>query len=316
MRTLLLASLLAAATAAHGQAYPAKPIRFVVGFPAGSTIDVVPRLVMEDIRKSTGATIVVENRPGALGMPAMESVAKAAADGYTMAPNSSATNSSGPQLTKKAYFDPIRDFTHIGGIFRFDMMVVTSATQPFKTAQDLVAEAKKNPGKLAFGYGSATGQVGAAAFNRAAGIEALGVAYKGQPLALNDLMGGQIQYVASDVGAVQSLLRSGKLVALGVASKQRSSIFPNVPTLAEAGVRDLELFGWVGVAGPAGLPADVVAWWAKHLSAALAKPEIQEQFRNIGVEPNPMTGAPFQAFVREQYDVWGRHIRAAGIQPE
>lgn len=300
----------------QAQTYPSKPVRFVVGFPAGSTIDVVSRVVLEDIRKSSGANIVVENRPGALGMIAMESVARSPADGYTLAPNSSATNSSGPQLAKKAYFDPIKDFTHIGGLFRFDLMLVVNPARGFKTVQELIAEARREPGKLNFGYGSATGQVVAAAFNRAAGIQAVGIAYKGQPLAINDLLGGQVQYVTSDIGAVHSLLRAGKLAGLGIAAKQRSAIFPNVPTFAEAGLADVELAGWVGMAGPAGLPADIVAWWSKNIGAALAKKEITDHFRNIGVEPDSQPVAAFNRFVGEQYEVWGRHIRAAGIEPE
>ncbi|MBI3372068.1 MAG: tripartite tricarboxylate transporter substrate binding protein [Betaproteobacteria bacterium] len=312
---LCLAALIGAAEAI-AQQYPVKPVRFLVGFSAGSTIDTVSRVVLEEIRRSTGATIVVDNRPGALGLISTDLAAKAAPDGYTLTASSSATNSSGPQLAKTVPYDPVKDFTHIGGVFRFDLMLVVNPAQGFRTVHELIAEAKKNPDKLTFGYGSATGQVAASSFNRAAGIQARGVPYKGQPLALNDLMGGQINFVAADIGALMSLVRAGKLAALGVSSSKRSSILPAVPTFAELGLKDVELSGWFGMSGPAGLSPETTEWWARNISAALARKEIIEQFRAMGVEPDPQTGKAFQQFVREQYDVWGKHIRAAGIEAQ
>ena len=143
---------------------------------------------------------MVDNRPGALGMISTDLAAKAPPDGYTMTSSSSATNSSGPQLAKIVPYDPVKDFTHIGGVFRFDLMLVVNPAQGFKTVEELIAEAKRNPDKLTFGYGSATGQVAASSFNRAAGIQARGIAYKGQPLALNDLLGGHRTAMRSPPG--------------------------------------------------------------------------------------------------------------------
>ena len=313
--TSLCAAALLGAPLAAAQPYPSKPIRFVIGFPAGSSVDVVPRMVLEEIRKNTGATIIVDNRPGALGTIGMDVVTKADPDGYTLLASASATHSSGPQLTKKPpAIDPVKGFTHIGGIFRFDVGVVVNPAQGYKNAQDLIEAAKKNPDQLTFGYGSATGQVAAQAFLAAAGIRATGVSYKGQPPALVDLLGNQINFVAADIGVLVPHIKSGKLIGVGIASNRRSPIVPNVPTFAEAGVKDLELSGWVGVAGPAGLPAGVVDWWSKALTQAFANKTLIEQIHGTGLEPEPATGEAMQKLVREQYDAWGKHIRAAKIE--
>jgi tripartite-type tricarboxylate transporter receptor subunit TctC len=308
---------LAVAAPAPAQQYPSKPIRFVVGFPAGSSVDVVPRMVLEEIRKNTGATIVVDNRPGALGSIAYDQVAKAEPDGYIVLASTSATHSSGPQMARKPpSVDPITGFTHIGGLFRFDVGVVVNPAEGYRTWQDLVEASKKNPDKLSFGFGSATGQVAALAFNHVAGIKALGVSYKGQPMALNDLLGGQIHYVAADVGVLVPHIRSGKLLPLGIASNKRSQVLPSVPTFAELGLKDFEISGWAGVSAPAGVPAAVTAWWTKALQQAFSNSALVEQVLSTGLEPEPATGEAFRKLVRDQYEVWGRHIRAAGIEPQ
>ncbi|MFN0164473.1 MAG: Bug family tripartite tricarboxylate transporter substrate binding protein [Burkholderiales bacterium] len=312
---IVFVTALFGAPLAAAQSYPSKPIRFVIGFPAGSTVDVVPRMVLEEIRKNTGATILVDNRPGALGTIGMDLVTKAEPDGYMLLASASATHSSGPQLTKKPpAVDPIKGFTHIGGIFRFDVGVVVNPAQGYRNASDLIEAAKKNPDKLTFGYGSATGQVAAQAFLAAAGIRATGVSYKGQPPALVDLLGGQINFVAADIGVLVPHIRSGKLVGVGIASNRRSPIIPNVPTFAEAGVKDLELSGWVGVSGPAGLSPGVVDWWSKALTQAFSNKALVEQILGTGLEPETATGEAMQRLVREQFDAWGKHIRAAKIE--
>lgn len=318
IRTLItLAAALAIAAPAVAQQYPARTIRFVIGFPAGSSVDVVPRMILEEIRRNTGATIVVDNRPGALGMIAYDQVAKADPDGYVVIASTSATHSSGPQISKKPpAVDPITGFTHIGGLFRFDVGVVTNPAQGYRTWQDLVEASRKNPDKLSFGFGSATGQVAALAFNHVAGIKAVGVSYKGQPLALNDLLGGQIHYVAADVGVLVPHIRSGKLIPLGIASGRRSQVLPNVPTFAELGLKDFEISGWAGVSAPVGVPAAVTVWWTKALQEAFSSKALVEQVLSTGIEPEFATGEAFRKLVKDQYEVWGKHIRAAGIEPQ
>lgn len=306
-----------AQTQAQPYPVPGKPIKFVIGFPAGSSIDNVSRIVLEDIRERTGATIVIDNRPGALGILGVQAVAKAAADGYTLGPSSSATHSSGPSLSKAAArIDPVAEFTHIGRVVRFDVIVVTNAGPAHATAATLIADAKAQPGKLSYGYGSGTGQVAAAAFARAAGVELVGVPYKGQPPALTDLVGGRVSFVAADLGAVLPLVRSRQLTAVAVMSDKRSSILGNVPTVKELGLSGLNLTAWIGVAGPRELPADVVAWWQAQIKTSLASPAVAERLRQMAMEPDLLMGEPFQRFVEEQRTAWGKQIKDAGIEPE
>lgn len=297
---------------AQAQAYPGRPVNVLVGFAAGSSIDVITRIVLDEVQRRTGATFVVEARPGALGAIASAAVARAPADGYTLMPSSSATHSSGPQLARVPY-DAVRDFTHLGTTARFDLMLVTRAANGPRSVAELVAEAGRR--SLFYGYGSATGQVAASAVARAAGLRAEGVSYRGQPLALNDLIGGHLDFVVSDVSSVQTQIRAGQLQALGIASGQRSSLFPEVPTLTEAGL-PLVIIGWIGMAGPAGLPEEVRAWWARHLHDALAAPAVAERLRNLSVEPFALNRDELEGFVRQQYEVWGRHIREAGLTPQ
>jgi len=301
--------------AALAQAYPSKPVRFIIGFAAGSSIEAMTRIVTDDINKRTGAIFVIEQRPGALGIIGMEAVAKAAPDGYTLMPSSSATHSSGPQLTKLPTPDPVKDFTHLAALDTFSVMLVVNASSGIKTPAQLIEAAKR--GKLNYGYGSATGQVTASAFSRAAGIGDLvvGVPYKSQPLAVTDLLGGHVHFAASDIPSVAPHIRSGRLNVLGVSGDKRSSLFPDVPTWSEQGVK-AELSGWVGVAGPAGLSEEVRNWWVRNVTATLNNSVVTDQLKTMGVEPLQMFGPALTKYVADQYQTWGRHIREAGIKPE
>lgn len=314
-RFILGAAALLCGASVWAQPYPAKPIRFFVPFSAGSSIELMSRVILDDITKRTGTVFVVEPRPGALGQIGMDLVAKAAPDGYTLMPSSSATHSSGPQLSKMAMPDPVNAFTHLTSITKFDLMVVVNAATGVKTPEQLVAQAKTR--KLSFGYGSATGQVASSAFARAAGMadQIIGAPYKGQPLAVTDLIGGHIDFVAADIPVVAPHIRSGKLNALGVMSDKRSALFPEVPTMSELGIK-LELIGWVGFSGPPGLPEEVRAWWTRQVGLSMADPGVQEKFKAMGLESLFVSGAAFQRFVSDQFQTWGRHIREAGIPPQ
>lgn len=322
MRNILGGALLALASLpamASAPAYPdpAKPIQFIVGFPAGSTIDNVSRLLLDNIRKRTGATIVVENKPGALGVIGLGLVAHAAPDGYTMMPSSSATNSSGPYLSKAFQrYDTVDGFTHVARVVRFDVAVVTSAAKQYGTAKALISAAKAKPGALSSGYGSGTGRVAAAAFSRAAGINVVAVPYKGQPAAITDLLGGRIDFVAADLGSVLPQIHAKKLDAVALVADKRSTILPEVPTGSELGLTGLNLVGWIGVSGPAKLPDYIVDWWTKQLKLAMADPDIGKRLLAIGMEPDLLTGPALQDFVVSQYKSWGAEIKSAGIKPE
>ena len=303
-------------SSASAQEYPSRPIRFVVAFPAGSGIDTMSRVMLDDIRRASNATFVIEYKPGALGQIGTDFTAKAAPDGYTVMVSSSATHSSGAQLAKNLPYDPIRDFTHIGRLSRFDVALVVSPQQGFKSAADLVAQARRQPGKISYGYGSGTGRVVAAAFARSAGIDVLAVPYKGQPPALTDLMGGQINFVTADLAVIMPFVKSARLDAIGIASSKRSALLPNVPTLTEAGIRDVELAGWAGVSGPANMARDAVAWWSTQMNRVLASKEHLDRLHALSLEGEPNSIEEFNQFVRAQHQVWGQRIRDAGIQPE
>lgn len=307
---------LAAPSSALAQEYPARPIRFIVAFPAGSGIDTMARVMLDDIRKATNANFIIEYKPGALGQIGTDFTAKAAPDGYTVMVSSSATHSSGAQLAKSVPYDALRDFTHIGRISRFDVALVVSPQQGFKTAADLVGEARRRPGKLSYGYGSGTGRVVAATFARSAGIDVLAVPYKGQPPALTDLIGGQINFVTADLAVIMPFVKSGRLDAIGIAATKRSALLPNVPTLTEAGIRDVELSGWAGIAGPANMPREAVAWWSTQMNRVLASKEHVERLHALSLEGEPNSVEEFNQYVRNQYQVWGQRIRDAGIPLE
>jgi len=314
---LLVLAVLALGSTAAAQDYPSKSIRYVVGFPAGSTIDVVSRIILDDVRARTNATIVIENRPGALGAIGIGLVQRAAADGYTLMPSSSATHSSGPHLShalKK--LDPVRSLSRVARMVRFDVAVVTRTSGPYKTAKTLVDAAKAKPGELTYGFGSGTGQVGSAAFSHVAGIDARAIPYKGQPAALIDLLGGQVDFVSSDLGSILSFLRQGSLTAVAVLSDNRSSFLPNVPTAREAGLAEVALEGWIGIDGPAKLPGEVVAWWDEQVRTALHNPTVIAKLSAIGMEAAPLDGEAFVRFAQAEQQRWGAHVRQAGIEPE
>jgi tripartite-type tricarboxylate transporter receptor subunit TctC len=304
------------AASACAQTYPAKPIHFVVGFPAGSSIDNISRTVLDQIRLQTNATIMVENKPGALGSIGAEAVAKSAPDGYTLMPSSSATNSSGPHLMQSLQkLDLDNKLTHIGRMVKFDIAVVTNASS-FGDAKALIDRARAKPGDLTYGYGSGTGQVAAAVFSDAAKIEARGIPYKGQPLAVTDLLGGQIDFVAADLGALLPQISAKKLNPIAVMSDKRSGLLPEVPTTLELGLANAQLAGWIGVSGPIGLKPEAAKWWEEQLQAALQSSEVREKIRNQGMEVDPLFSEAFKSFVSHQYQLWGRYVTNAKIQPQ
>lgn len=302
---------------ASADSYPSKPIKFVIGFPAGNGIDAASRIVIDDIRERTGAVIIVDNRPGALGAIGIQAVATAPADGYTLMPSSSATHSSGPNLLRALEaLRPVENFTRVGLMTRFDVGVVVSAKSSITSVKDLVVEAAKRPEQLNYGYGSGTGQVAAAAFASSTGIKAEPIPYKGQPAAVADLLGGRVNFVASDLGTIMGFVQSGVLRPIALLSDQRSTILPDIPTMKELGYADASLIGWLGIDGPKGLPDDVKRWWKEQLTLSLAKPAVQSRLITVGMEASPMFGEDFSVFVTTQGQRWATEVKKAGIQME
>lgn len=314
---LLVAALALSPVAASAQTYPDRPIRFIVGFPPGSSIDVVSRIVLDDVSARTGAVFVIENRAGALGAISVQAVEKAAADGYTLMPSSSATHSSGPHLLRALQdLDPVANLSHVGRMVHFDIAVVTSASGPYANLKSLLDAARAQPNALTYGYGSGTGQVGGAAFSRAAAVDTRAISYKGQPAAVNDLIAQRIDFVASDLGAVMGFVQQGALRGIALLADKRSTILPEIPTVAELGIGNAVLGGWIGVDGPPALPPPIKAWWADQLQKSLSSAAVQDKARTIGMEATPLFGEEFDKFVAAENNRWGEKVREAGIEAE
>ena len=317
MKHLIFATLcalgLSAPTAALAQAYPAKPIKAFVPVSAGSTIDNLARIIAQELRISTGAVLVIENRAGGGARIAPELASKAPADGYTILFCSSSTHSANPNLYKSLPYDPIKDFAPVLHLATMPYALVTRTALPYRSIQDLIAQAKASPGKLSYSYGAPATQIAGAAFNRIAGIDTLGVPYKSQPPAIADLLGGQLEYVIADLPILVPQVRSGALRALVQLSDRRSSLLPDTPTMAEAGLPGYDLSVWIGLVVPTGAPAGVIQFLHQNVSAILVKPEVRAQMSNMGMEHAPNSPAEFDAFIKQQLGVWSRRVREAGI---
>ncbi len=321
-RTLmLLASALAIGSvpqpAFAQSAYPNKPVKIIIGFGPGSGTDILSRMIAEELRVMLGQPFIVDNRPGASAQIAASAVARSAADGYTLFLTSNSSHSVNPHMFKKLPYDPIADFTPIGGIAYFPFILAVNASLPVKTPQEFVTYARANKGKLNYAYGTPTVQIPAEALNRLEKLEATGVPYKSSPAAMTDVIGGQAQFLVVDLASARPHLQSGRLRALAVTTSKRSALAPDLPTIEETlGLRDFDLAAWTGLFGPAALPKEVVDKLSSALLQILARPEVRERILASGAEPTPSDVATFTALVKRQLAVWGRKVADAGIQPE
>ena len=318
MRLLIAAIGLAiAGTAAQAQSWPEKPIHIVVAFTPGSATDVIGRAVSNELSAKLGQPVIIENKPGAGGTIAAGLVAKAAPDGYTLLLNSSGHTVS-PWIYDKLTYDTAKDLMGVSLIARQPNIMVVSPDKGWKSVGDLVKQAKAQPGKISFasaGVGSATHMNGEK-FKAAAGIDVLHVPYKGTPEALNDVMGGRVEYFFSPVVAALSLVRDKRVVALANGSPVRSSVLPDVPTTEEAGYKSSGYDYWAGLLAPAGTPPAVIDKLKKALVAALAQPEVKERLGKIGADPAPTTPKEFDELVARELKENGALIKAAGIKAQ
>ena len=319
-RRLALASLIAAlpwAPAAHAaDAYPSKPITFVVPFAAGSATDSLARALGQSVTAETKQPVVVDNKAGASGMLAAQSVARAAPDGYTVLISTNTTHAANEHLYKKIGYDPVKDFSPVTALAKGYQVLVVNPGSPYKSVGDLIAAAKKTPGKLTFASGSASSRVAGELFTQMAGIQMLHVPYKSNPLAITDLLGGQVDMMIPDTATGVPQVRSGKLRALGVTSPQPLSLLPGVPTISEAGVKGYEMSYWFAAYLPAHTPPEVVNRLHDLLVAGTASPAAKAFFESGGSEPFTTTPEGLARFQVEESQKWGRVIKAAGIDPE
>jgi len=312
---LALAPCLAPLPAAAGP-FPDKPVRFVVPNPAGTATDQLARTVAQYVAQKTGQTVVVDNKAGANGIIATDFVAKAPPDGYTVLIGNVTTNAANASLYKKLPFNTEKDFAPLTGLARGSQVMVVNNDFPAKTVAEFIALAKVSPGKYAFGSGGASARVATSSFAQQAGIELLHVPYKGNPQALTDLMAGQIQLFFPDMTTALPLIGSGKVRALAVTSKRRSTYLPNVPTLAESGLPGYEAGYWFAAYAPAGTPPDVVATLSRLMSEGVQSESAGVFFKSKGMDAFPTSPAELGEFTTGEITTWARSIKAAGIEPE
>ncbi len=318
-------SMMAAATAAvalpraaAAQAWPAKPIRLVVPFSAGAGIsDILARLVGQHLGAALGQQMVIDNRPGAGGNLGADIVAKAAPDGYTVLLGSSflAVNA---YLYAQTPFDALADFVPVSSVAINPLLLVVHPSVPAKSVAELVALAKAKPGQLNYGSGGigSTPFLATEQFKARAGIDITHVPYKGGAPALADLAAGQLSMMIENMPGTMPFVRGGKMRALAITSRQRSSLEPELPTMIEAGVPDYEMIGWNGFFFPKGTPPEIVARLQAALVGVLAKPEVKEQLVAIGAEGVGDSPQSFAAFFKNETTRWGKLIKDLGIKPE
>ena len=320
-RSRILASCMAVAAAggitiAAAQEYPAKAVTFFVPFAAGSATDTLARSLGQGVTAETKQNIVIDNRPGASGFIAAQAVAKAAPDGYTVLIATNTTHAANEHLFKKIPYDPIRDFTPVTALARGGQVMVVNPRVPVKTVKEFIALAKSQPGKLTFGSGSSSSRVASELFQQMAGLQLVHVPYKSNPMAVTDLVGGHIDMMITDVVTGLPQVQAGKLRALGVSSPKRLPNVPELPTIAEAGVKGYELTFWFAAYLPAKASPGVVARLRERFIAATQHPTAQSFFKTTGIEPWTTTSAELAKFQASESAKWAKVIKAAGIQPE
>jgi tripartite-type tricarboxylate transporter receptor subunit TctC len=286
-------------------------VKLAVPFPAGSQTDLVARLVAQNLSTTLGATFVVENKPGASGTIAAAYVAKAPADGYTLLMTSAAIQAMNFSLLKQPPYAP-EDFAPIGRVASTGMALMVRSDSPIKTVDDLVAAAKKDPGKLTAGYGSPGAQIALAVMKHDAKIDVLDVPYKGIPAAVTDMIGGQVDFTFVDFGNAISQAKGGKARALGVTPKDGSRLRNDVPPLATP-FPTYSISSWYGVMAPAGTPAPVLQKLDEALQKAMKDPEIASKMAAIGVEPAPLNAADFGQYSKAEIPAWAKMIEIANI---
>jgi tripartite-type tricarboxylate transporter receptor subunit TctC len=312
---LALASALLAGTA-QAQNYPTRNITVVLPFAAGSGTDTTTRVIAAEVGKALGQSLVIENKPGANGMLAATHVARAAPDGYTLMVSTNTAHSANPSLMKQLTYDPIKDFTPIARTGNLPFMLVVNPDVPAKTVQELTAYGKANPGKLTYASGSSAAIVMGATYARRANLDLLHVPYKSSPPALTDVIGGRVSMMFIDIPTGLPLVNSGKLRALAVTTKERSTLLPDLPSMVEAGVPDFDITSWQGWLGPANMPKDVVTRLNAEVRKVIENPEIKKQLAERGMDAFSGTPEQFAKFVDEQLVLWTRLIKDAGIEPE
>jgi len=314
-RTLAALATAAFAAAAQAQTWPARPVKLMVPFPAGSATDQVARLVGQQLSEELKQPFIVENKPGAQGAIAAGEVARAAPDGYTLLLTTNTPQAANVSLFKKLAYDPVKDFAPVARIGTTSFMLMVKSDSPLKTLKEFLADARAKPGKLSAGFGSAGSQVSLAMLKSMGNLDVVEVPYKGIPQTITDVLGGTLSFTFVDLGNALAQAKGGKLRGLAVTSAKRTPLAPDVPAIAEE-LRGYELIAWFALMAPAGTPPEIVQRLHDITVRGLAKAEVKDKFAAIGTDVAPMNPAELAKFIQSEIAHWAKLVKLAGIQPE
>jgi tripartite-type tricarboxylate transporter receptor subunit TctC len=296
--------------------YPSKPITLVAVFGPGSASDTICRVIAQPLSVALNESVIVESRPGANGALAALYVARSAPDGHTLLMATNSPLSTAPFLMKNVSYDPVKDFTPVTRVGSFTLMLVVNPSLPVKTVKELIEYAKANPGKLSFASANTSGIVAGETLIHWAEIDMLHVPYKSSPPAIQDVLAGRVSMMFTDLTTGLPHVRSGALRALAVTRLQRSPLFPELPTLDEAGVTGFDMDSWAGIVAPAHTSQPIVTKLNKELRKIIDEPDVKAKLGNVGFEAFSSTPKEFGDFIKIQLDKWSKMVRDAGIQPE
>jgi tripartite-type tricarboxylate transporter receptor subunit TctC len=305
------------ASAAFGQGYPNKPIRLMIGYAPGGSAEAGARPLARALEPLLGQPLVFEYRPGAAGGVAMEAIAKAPADGYTIYYFDSGPLTVAPHISKVGY-NNLASFTHLGHVCGSGSLLVVHPSTPFQSVSEVIDLSKKEPNKWSYGTSGVGGphHLSGEYFKSVTGANLLHIPYKGGGPAMTDLMGGQVPMLFSSLGPAVGAVKSGKIRALAVTSMQRSAAFPTVPTMDEVGLKGFDSTAWYGLLGPAGLPQEVVTRWTQALAKAGADKAVMDQINATGCDAEILPPAKTVERIKADYEKWGRVVRDANIRAD
>jgi len=315
VRAVVAAALLAFGVNAQAQ-YPNHPVKIIVPFPAGQATDLAARIVGEALAKEWGQAVVIENVGGGAGIPGMLQGQRAAPDGYTLIMGTSAVMVVNPAIIEKLPYDPFNDYILIGPVFRNPLIIVANEKSPYRTVKDIVDAAKKNPGKLNWGYPGAgtTQHLTGELFKQVANVDIQGVMYKGSAQTVQDLLGDTIALSVDGIGPNLPFIKSGKLRAIASTGEQRAAQLPDVPTVAEQGYPGFSGEGWGGVVVTKGTPMDIVLKVSKDLNKVMSDPALQQKLLTAGLAIDNMPRDQWIAFAKKTYVTWGDVARRNNIK--
>jgi len=321
-RCLIVAGLAVAAAllgqTAAAQEYPSKPIKFITPIAPGGLTDTLTRALGQRLSERVGQPVVVENRPGAGGLIGMDAAAKSAPDGYSIVMVYQGLASVNPILFKVPPYETLRDFVPIAQVATFPMVLVVNASAPIGSMKELIEQARAKPGSM--NYGSAgnatTSHLVMELFKRKAGVDMLHIPYKGEAPALTELLGGRVAVTFNSLPSVLGHIRSGRVRALAIATKERSRLVPDVPTITELGVADLEVPGWYGVLAPAGTPRPIVERLSREFNAVVNEPDTRARLAAQGIDLGGTSSDAFGKWIREETERWRKVITDAGIKAD